>query len=138
MAIAKRYLDELTYKIIGCAIEVHKQLGPGLLESVYQKCFNHELLIKGLNFISQVCTPVNYKGLILEADLILDVLVEDIIIVELKAMEGILPVHEAQLLTYMKLLQKPKGILINFNCTNIFKEGQKTLVNEYYANLPTL
>jgi len=74
--------------------------------------------------------------MILEADLRLDVLVEDLII-ELKAMEGIVPVHEAQL-TYMKLLQKPKGILINFNCTNIFKEGQKTLVNEYYANLPDL
>ncbi len=101
MIITKSYLDELTYKIIGCAIEVHKQLGPGLLESV-------------------------------------DVLVEDLIIVELKAMDGILPVHEAQLLTYMKLLQKPKGIRINFNCTNIFKDGQKTLVNEYYASLPTL
>jgi len=122
MTITKSYLDELTYKIIGCAIEVHKQLGPGLLESVYQKCFNHELFIKPLNFISQICTPINYKGIILEADLRLDVLVENLIIVELKAMEGILPVHEAQLLTYMKLLQKPKGILINFNCTNIFKE----------------
>jgi len=138
MIITKSYLDELTYKIIGCAIEVHKQLGPGLLESVYQKCFNHELVIKPLNFTSQICTPINYKGIILEADLRLDVLVEDLIIVELKAMDGILPVHEAQLLTYMKLLQKPKGILINFNCTNIFKEGQKTLVNEYYASLPTL
>jgi GxxExxY protein len=136
MIITKSYVDELTYKIIGCAIEVHKQLGPGLLESVYQKCFNHELFIKPLNFISQVFTPINYKGVILEADLRLDVLVEDTIIVELKAMEGILPVHEAQLLTYMKLLQKPKGVLINFNCTNIFKEGQKTLVNEYYAALP--
>jgi GxxExxY protein len=81
-------------------------------------------------------TPINYKGIILDADLRLDVLVEDFIIVELKSMEGILPVHEAQLLTYMKLLEKPKGILINFNCTNIFKKGQKTLVNEYYAKLP--
>lgn len=108
MVITKKSLDELTYKIIGCAIEVHKQLGPRLLESVCQKCFNHELLIKRLNFISQVCTPVNYKGVILEADLRLDVLVEDMIVVELKAMEGILPVHEAQLLTYMKLLQKPR------------------------------
>ena len=76
--------------------------------------------------------------MIIEAYLRLDVLNEDLIIVELKATEGMLPVHEAQLLTYMKLLQKPKGILINFNCTNIFKEGQKTLVNEYYANLPPL
>ena len=134
--ITKKYLDLLTYKIIGCAIEVHKQLGPGLLESVYQKCFTQELLIKNLNFVGQICTPINYKGVVLEVDLRLDVLVEDLIIVELKSMEGMLPVHEAQLLTYMKLLHKPKGILINFNCTNIFKQGQKTLVNEYYANLP--
>lgn len=126
----------MTYKIIGCAIQVHRQLGPGLLESVYQKCFDHELHIEALNFISQLTTPVNYKGMILEADLRLDVLVEDLIIVELKAMEEMLPVHEAQLLTYMKLLRKAKGVLINFNCTNIFREGQKTFVNEYYAALP--
>jgi GxxExxY protein len=80
-----------------------------------------------LKFVNQVLTPINYKGMALEADLRLDVLVEDFIIVELKSMEGILPVQ---------LLQKPKGILINFNCTNIFKEGQKTMVNEYYAQLP--
>ncbi len=134
--ITKRLLDELTYKIVGCTIEVHRQLGPGLLESVYQKCFLHELRLRNLKFENQVVTPINYKGIILDADLRLDVLVEDFIIVELKSMEGILPVHEAQLLTYMKLLQKPKGILINFNCANIFKEGQKTLVNEYYAHLP--
>jgi len=134
--ITKKLLDELSYKIIGCAIEVHKQLGPGLLESVYQKCFLHELCLRNLKFINQIVTPINYKGITLDADLRLDVLIEDFIIVELKSMEGILPVHEAQLLTYMKLLQKPKGILINFNCINIFKEGQKTLVNEYYAHLP--
>ena len=134
--VTKQYLDELSYKIIGCAIEVHKHLGPGLLQSVYQKCFNYELFTKGLNFTNYVLTPINYKKVILDADLRLDVLVEDVIIVELKSMEGLLPIHEAQLLTYMKLLGKPKGILINFNCTNIFKEGQKTLVNEFYAALP--
>jgi GxxExxY protein len=134
--ITKRFLDELTYTIIGCAIEVHKNLGPGLLESVYQKCFNRELSVKNFDFISEVFTRINYKGVILDADLRLDILVENALIVELKAIEGMLPIHEAQLLTYMTLLQKPKGILINFNCTNIFKEGQKTLVNEYYAALP--
>lgn len=132
----KKLLDELTYKIIGCAIEVHKQIGPGLLESVYQRCFLQELCLQNLKFASQIVIAINYKGVVLEADLRLDVLVEDLIIVELKSIEGILPVHEAQLLTYMKLLQKPKGILINFNCANIFKDGQKTLVNEYYAQLP--
>jgi GxxExxY protein len=133
--ITQKYLDELTYKIIGCAIEVHKQLGPGLLESVYEKCFVRELSLQGLEFQTQLWVPVSYKGLLMEADLRLDVLVEDLILVELKAIDGLLPVHEAQVLTYMKLLGKPKGILINFNCTNIVKEGQKTLVNEYYAAL---
>ena len=134
--ITKKLLDELTYKIIGCAIEVHKQLGPGLLESVYQKFFIQELCLQNLAFVNQVMTPITYKGITLDADLRLDVLVEEFIIVELKSMDGILPVHEAQLLTYMKLLQKPKGILINFHCINIFKEGQKTLVNEYFSALP--
>jgi GxxExxY protein len=135
MLITQKYLDELTYSIIGCAIEVHKQLGPGLLESVYEKCFSRELSLKNLNFITQQIVPIKYKGVPLDAELRFDVLVEDLIIVELKAIEGILPAHEAVLLTYMKLLEKPKGILINFNCVNIFKEGQKTFVNDYYAAL---
>ena len=138
MHITQKYLDELTYQIIGCAIEVHKQLGPGLLESVYEKCFIRELELKGLNYVSQRIVPLNYKGIQLDADLRFDVLVEDLIVTELKAMEGILPVHEAIVLTYMRMLEKPKGIIINFHCTNIFKEGQKTLVNEYYAALPKI
>jgi GxxExxY protein len=101
-----------------------------------RNCFNHELFLSRLDFKTQIFTPINYKDVILDADFRLDVLVENLIIVELKSVEGILPVHDAQVLTYMKLLQKPKGVLINFNCTNIFKEGQKTLVNENYAALP--
>jgi GxxExxY protein len=136
MNTTQKYLDELTYKIIGCAIEVHKELGPGLLESVYQKCFVRELFLQDIMFVSQTLVPIEYKGMLMEADLRLDVLVEDLILVELKAMDGILPVHEAQVLTYMKLQQKPKGILIHFNCVNIFKHGQRTFVNEFYAALP--
>ena len=136
MPITQKYLDELTYKIIGCAIEVHKHLGPGLLESVYEKCFTHELGIRRLHYQSQQKVPIIYKNLYLDAELRFDVLVENLIIVELKSMDGILPIHEAVLLTYMKMLSKPKGIIINFNCTNIFKEGQKTFVNEFYAALP--
>ena len=136
MRITQKYLDELTYQIIGCAIEVHKQLGPGLIESVYAKCYNRELSIRNINFQPQIWVPIEYKGVNLDADLRLDVLVDDLILVELKSVEGVLPVHEAQVLTYMKLLKKPKGVLINFNCTNIFKEGQKTFVNDYYASLP--
>jgi GxxExxY protein len=133
--ITKSFLNDLSYKTIGCAIEVHKQLGPGLLESVYLECMKKELFLRGMNFISQLLVPINYKGLLIDADYRLDLLIENSIVVELKAMEGLLPVHEAQLLTYMKLLQKPKGVLINFNCTNIVKEGSKQMVNEFFSVL---
>lgn len=136
MSITKKLVDDLSYKIIGCAIAVHKELGPGLLESVYEKCFLRELQLQNLAAVSQQKVPLEYKGIYLEADLRYDVLVEDLVVVELKAMAGILPIHEAVLLTYMKMLEKPKGIIINFNCTNIFKYGQKTMVNEFYRNLP--
>jgi GxxExxY protein len=136
--VTQKYIDELTYKILGCAIEVHKNVGAGLLESVYEKCFTKELSLRGLRYCSQQSVPLNYKGLELEAELRLDVLVEDLIIVELKSIDYFLPIHDSILLTYMSMLKKPKGILINFNCTNIFKEGQKTLVNKLYASLPRL
>jgi len=136
MEVTKKYLDELTYKVIGCAIEVHKHLGPGLLESVYEKCFLKELFLKGITFRTQVWVPLQYKGLELDTELRLDVLVEEILCVELKAQEGLLPIHDAVLLSYMQMLQKPKGILINFHCLNIFKEGQKTLVNNLFSLLP--
>ena len=135
MKVTQKYIDELTYKIVGCAIEVHKHIGPGLLESVYEKCFIHELKLKGLHYKSQQKVPINYKGIDLDAELRYDVLVEDLVIVELKAMEGILPIHEAVVLSYMQMLEKPKGIIINFNSTNIFHTGQKTLVNKYYESL---
>ena len=133
---SKSYLTELTYQIVGAAIEVHKALGPGLLESVYHKCLKHGFAIRQLQFLSEYIVPVNYKGLAIEAELRCDFVVEDSIVIELKAVDAIAPVHEAQLLTYMKLLEKPKGILINFNCANLFKEGQKTYVNEYFRVLP--
>ena len=132
----KKYLNELSYQLIGAAIDVHRELGPGLLESVYEKCFKKELLLRQIDFQSQLKVPVSYKGLEVDTELRLDLLAEELIVVELKAVEAIIPVHEAQLLTYMKLLNKPKGIIINFNCTNIFKEGQRTMVNGLFANLP--
>lgn len=136
MNITKKSLDELTYAVIGCAIEVHKHLGPGLLESVYERCLVEEFTQRGIKFQKQLIVPVHYKGLYLDADLRLDLLAEDVLCIELKAQEGLLPIHDAVLLTYMKLLQKPKGLLLNFHCKNIFKEGQKTLVNEYFSALP--
>ena len=134
--ISKSFLNDLSYKIVGCAIEVHKHLGPGLLESVYHDCLKQEFFLRNLIFKSHLLVPINYKGLVLDTDYRLDFIIEDEIIIEIKAMEGLLPVHEAQLLTYMKLLQKSKGILINFNCSNIVKEGTKQMVNEYFKDLP--
>ncbi len=136
MEITKKYLNELTYKVIGCAIEVHKHLGPGLLESVYEKCFLKELTLQGIAYKNQIWVPLQYKGLELNTELRLDVLVEEILCVELKAQEGLLPIHDAILLSYMQMLQKPKGILINFHCINIFNGGQKTLVNKLFTLLP--
>ena len=136
MQITKKYINELTYKVIGCAIEVHKHLGPGLLESIYEKCFLKELGLRGILFKNQVWIPLEYKGLELDTELRLDILVEDILCVELKAQEGLMPIHDAVLLSYMHMLQKPKGILINFHCVNIFKNGQRTLVNNLFSLLP--
>ena len=134
--MTKKYLDELTYQLLGAAIEVHKALGPGLLESVYHKCLKEEFRIRKIKFVSECLVEVVYKGLELNVDLRCDFLVEDILVVELKSTDGIAPIYEAQLLTYMKLLKKPKGLLINFNCVNIFKDGQRTFVNEHYKALP--
>lgn len=134
--ITQKYLNELTYKIIGAAIEVHKELGPGLLESVYEKCMVHVLRQLGLNVEQQKKVPLYFKGLLIDCDLRFDLLVENLIVVELKAVDELVPIFDTKLLTYMRLLKKPKGVLINFNCTNIQKEGQKTLVNELYSQLP--
>ena len=114
---------------------MHKELGPGLLESVYEKCLKYELEQNGYEVKQQNSVPIQYKGLDLETDLRLDLLVNNQIIVELKAVEVLNPVFEAQLLTYMKLLKKPQGLLINFFTDNISK-SLKPLVNEYFRELP--
>ena len=133
--MTKKYLDDLTYKIIGCCISVHSELGPGLLESVYHRCLEEEFRHQKVKFQSEVIVPVVYRGLELNTQLKADFYIDNCLVLELKAVEGIHPVHEAQLLTYLKLLEAPKGILVNFNCTNIFREGQKTYITEKYRNL---
>jgi GxxExxY protein len=114
---------------------VHKELGPGLLESVYHKCLKHEFLLQGINLESEFRVSVHYKGYDLDTELRCDFVIENAIVVELKAVDSIVPVYAAKLITYMQLLHKPKGILINFDCTNIFKEGQKKYINELFKNL---
>ena len=125
----------MTYQVNGAAIEVHKALGPGLLENVYHKCLKHELQLRGIPFQSEMLVPVMYKGVNVQADLRCDLFIENCLVVELKAVDAVLPLFEAQLMTYMKLLKAPLGLLINFNATHIFSQGQKTYVNEYYREL---
>jgi GxxExxY protein len=108
-------LNNLTHKIIGCAIEVHKILGPGLLESAYEECMGYELTSNGLYFERQVPVPVVYKEIKLNVGYRLDILVENEIICELKAIEALTPVHEAQILTHLKFAKKRIGLLMNFN-----------------------
>ena len=134
--ITKAYLDKLTYDIIGAAIEVHKIMGRGLLESVYHQCLMEEFHHRKINFLTELKIPAIYKGKNLDVDFRCDFYVEQSMIVEIKAVQELTPFYEAQLLNFMKLLKCPKGILINFNCSNIFNEGQKTFVNEYFRELP--
>jgi GxxExxY protein len=107
--------EQVTEAIIGAAIEVHRHLGPGLLESAYEECLCHELHLRDLSFQRQVELPVEYKGIKLDCGYRLDVVVENVVVVELKSIERILPIHQAQLLTYLRLTGKRVGLLINFN-----------------------
>jgi len=122
--------DAITEQIIGAAIEVHRQLGPGLLESAYEECLCFELSQHGLQFERQVNLPVSYKGVKLDCGYRLDLVVEDEVIVELKTVEQLAPIHYAQLLTYLKLPGKKVGLLMNFN-EPVLRRGLKRLVNDF-------
>lgn len=119
--------NEITKRIIGCAIEVHKNLGPGLLESAYEECLSYELIKNGLKIQRQQPTPVVYKEIKLECGYRIDIIVENSVVLELKVVDCIIPVHEAQILTYMKFSDKTLGLLINFNVT-VLKNGIKRFV----------
>ena len=136
MELTKSFLNKLGYNIVGAAIEVHRHLGPGLLESIYEECLEYELQIRGFNVKRQHKVPVIYKGKKVKEDLRIDLLVNNLIIVEVKAVQEMHPIFEAQLLTYMKLSEIAKGFLINFNTTNITQFGLTPLVNEFFEQLP--
>ena len=119
--------DPLSEKVIGCAIEVHRALGPGLLESAYEECLCYELSDAGLSFRRQVPLPVNYKEVRMDLGDRIDVVVEDRLILELKTVERILPIHEAQLLTYLKLSGMGTGLILNFNVP-VLRDGIKRMV----------
>lgn len=125
--MVKRVFSELSNRVIGCAIEVHKVIGPGLLESAYRICLCHELWLNEIQFETEKPLPVEYKGSRLDCGYRIDILVEDELIVELKSVEQLNRIHEAQLLSYMKLLNKKTGLLINFN-VRFLKDGLKSFV----------
>jgi len=116
------HLNDLTYEIIGAAIEVHRALGPGLFESAYQACLCKELSLRGINFRTELPLPVEYKGVRLDCGYRIDVLVAELVVVEIKAVEALAPVHDAQLLTYLRLGGWKVGLLINFNVA-VLKHG---------------
>jgi GxxExxY protein len=115
--------EELTERVIGAAIEVHRSLGPGLLESAYEECLCHELHLRGIAFERQVPLPVDYKGVKLDCGYRLDLVVDCLLVLEIKCLEHVLPVHEAQLLTYLKMTGKRVGLILNFNTPVLARGG---------------
>jgi GxxExxY protein len=122
-ARSKLLHEELTQQVIGAAIEVHRALGPGLLESVYEECLCHELHLRGISFERQMPLPIEYKGVKLDCGYRLDVVVENVLILEIKCLEHVLPVHVAQLLTYLKMTGKRVGLILNFNVSVLTRGG---------------
>lgn len=120
--------SDITRQILAGAIEVHRALGPGLLESIYTPCLHYELTVRKLRFVAQRPIPIVYKGMSLEACYRIDLIVEDTVVVEVKSVATLLPVHQAQLLTYMQLTECPVGLLINFNVARLM-DGVKRLIN---------
>ena len=133
-----RALNALSHQIIAAAIEIHATLGPGLLESVYRACMIHELGIAGMTVVSEQPVPIYYKELVLQASYRLDLLVNDSIILELKSVEQILPVHQAQLLSYLRLTNKPLGLLMNFNVPRLVQGVRRIVNHPCFADSDTL
>lgn len=133
--ITQAYITDLTYIINGACIEVHKILGPGLLESVYHKCLEEEFRLRNINFQSELKIPIIYKGKEINCEFFCDFLIEDLIVLELKSVSSITDIHKAQIINYINLMKKPKGILVNFNVKNLYHDGQETFVNKYYETL---
>lgn len=134
MANVVPFESDLTSQVIGLAIDVHKELGPGLLESVYESCLFHEIEKAGLSVQKQITLPVHYKGHTIDQGFRLDLLVDDKLIIEVKSCEKNLPIHKAQLITYLKLAQKPLGLLINFN-EQLLKNGiERVIRREFFKS----
>ncbi|WP_332029403.1 GxxExxY protein [Kaistella sp.] len=133
--ITQKYITDLTYRINGACIEVHKILGPGLAETVYHKALEKEFDLRNIEFKSEFIIPVIYKDEPLNCDFKCDFLIEKLVVLEIKAVSQILDIHKSQILNYMNLLKVPKGILANFNVKNLYHLGQETFINRYFDEL---
>jgi len=130
--ITQNYITDLTYRINGACIEVHKILGAGLAEIVYHQALEKEFKLRNINYKSEFQIPVIYKDEYLNCDFKCDFLIEDLIVLEIKSVSSILEIHKAQVINYINLLKVPKGILVNFNVKNIYHFGQETFINKYF------
>ncbi|SFI47504.1 GxxExxY protein [Halpernia frigidisoli] len=135
MEITQKFINELTYKITGACIEVHKIAGAGLFENFYHECLKKEFEIISIKYKSELSIPFDYKGKMIDCKVKCDFLIEDLIVLEIKSVADINNVHRAQTMNYMNLLKVPKSILVNFNVNNIYHEGHETFVSKYFSNL---
>lgn len=133
--VTQKFINELTYKIVGACIEVHKLAGPGLYEDLYHKCLTKEFALLQLDFKSELEVPFSYKGETIDCKLKCDFLIEDLIVLEIKSVSEIHPIHRAQTINYMNLLNVPRSMLVNFNVMNIYHEGYETFVSKHYKEL---
>ncbi|WP_428067645.1 GxxExxY protein [Chryseobacterium gambrini] len=135
MELTKKYINELTYKIIGACIEVHKIVGPGLYEEIYHKCLEREFNLLGIKYKSELEIPLIYKDLKIDCKVKCDFLIENTIVLEIKSVTEFHNIHRAQTMNYMNLLKVSKSILVNFNVYNLYHEGTETFVNKDFENL---
>jgi GxxExxY protein len=135
MPVDPAQFNDITRRILASAIEVHRTLGPGLLESVYVSCLHFELPAQGLHFVTERTIPIVYKGMSTGASYRVDLIVEDLVVVEVKSVAAVLPVHQSQVLTYMGLAERPAGLLINFNVPRLM-DGVKRLINPRASRVP--
>jgi GxxExxY protein len=134
--ITQKFINHLSYKIVGACIEVHKLAGPGLYEEVYHQCLEKEFNLVGLKYKSELEIPFLYKGDQINCKLKCDFLIEELIVLELKSVSEIHPIHKAQTINYMNLLQTPRAILVNFNVTNLYHEGYESFASKLFKDLP--
>lgn len=137
MELTKKYINELTYKIVGACIEVHKIVGPGLYEDVYHKCLEREFDLLGLKYKSELEIPLIYKESNIDCKVKCDFLIENVIVLEIKSVEEFHKIHKAQTINYMNLLKVPKSILMNFNVYNLYHDGTETFVSKHFEILPS-